>query len=135
MQTNIRTLFFTAVFTGMALFSCKNDPGPGGQATITGKVQIRDYNSLCIYTGSTYYVPDYDVYIIYGDEASYGDRVRTGPDGTYQFKFMRTGKYKIYAYSDICGATTGPATEAIIQEVEVTNKKGTVEVADIVVVD
>ena len=135
MQTNFRALLFTAVISTVALFSCTNDAGPGGQATITGKVQVKNYNSLCIYTGSTYYVPDYDVYIIYGDEPSYGDRVRTGPDGTYQFKFLRTGKYKVYAYSDICGATTGPSTEAIIKEVEVTSKKGTVEVEDIVVVD
>ncbi|TND07632.1 MAG: hypothetical protein FD123_3184 [Bacteroidetes bacterium] len=140
-QTRIKNKFMRNLFSvltltvsglAMVLSSCSNGPGPGGKATITGKIYVQDYNALCVATGVEYYKPDEEVYIIFGDDASYGERVRTGPDGTYMFQYLRPGKYTVYAYSDVC-PITGASVEAVTQTIEVTDKKGTVVLPDIVV--
>lgn len=111
------------------LFSaCDSGPGAGGQATITGKVYVKgNWNSTCtVYQDSSagfipYYAPDVDVYLIYGDEPSYGDRVKTAPDGTFQFKYLRKGSYTVYTYSKDCVAQSG--TVAATSPVTITEKK------------
>ena len=42
---------------------------------------------------------DERVYIVYGDEESYGEYVRTDEDGFYQFKDLTKGNYSVYTYS------------------------------------
>ena len=50
--------------------------------------------------GDEYDVPDYDVYIIYGeDDNVYDDDMKTNYDGTFQFKNLRKGTYRLYAYT------------------------------------
>jgi hypothetical protein len=123
-----RLLFLPAIALLLTIASCNSGPGPGGQATITGRVYAKgNWNSTCtLYRDSTngwvpFYVPDVEVYIIYGDEPSYGERVRTAPDGTFQFKFLRRGSYTVYAYSNDCTALSG--TTAVSAVVEITDKK------------
>jgi hypothetical protein len=119
----------------MALFSsCTNGPGPGGKSSITGRLHATNvWNSNCapITNGDEYFVPDEEVYIVYGDEAAYGDRVRTGPDGTFMFRYLRVGTYKVYAYSNDCAEPSGKS--AVIMTVDVTEKNqeidlGTLEI-------
>ncbi|MEO5642022.1 MAG: hypothetical protein ABIQ40_09895 [Bacteroidia bacterium] len=123
-----RFLLLSGIAFIFALSACDNGSGPGGQATITGKVYIKgNWNSACTlyadtstgYTG--FYAPDADVYLIYGDEPTYGDRVKTAPDGTFQFKYLRKGSYTVYAYSKDCAAQSG--TSATTTIVEITEKK------------
>src|SRR4051812_30437130 len=83
----------------LILISCKKEAGEGGQATITGKVYVRQYNKTFTTFIGEYYAQGEDVYIIYGNETAVGNRVRTNYDGTYQFSFLRKGSYKVYAYS------------------------------------
>ncbi len=123
-----RYLFLPALTFILAIASCNSGSGPGGQATITGKVYVKgNWNSTCtVYTDSStgfnsYYAPDIDVYLIYGDEPTYGDRVKTAPDGTFQFKYLRKGSYTVYSYSKDCNAVSG--TSPSRAEVEITEKK------------
>lgn len=116
--------------------SCKNGPGPGGQATITGKVYVKaNWNPTCtLYTDSStgftpFYGPDIDVYLIYGDDPSYGDRVKTAPDGTFQFTYLRKGDYQVYAYSKDCNSPSG--TTAVSIDVSITEKKQDVQLVDL----
>ncbi|MDQ3112397.1 MAG: hypothetical protein M3R17_21150, partial [Bacteroidota bacterium] len=95
-----RFLFLPVIAFLLVIASCKSGSGPGGQATITGKVYVKgNWNTSCtLYTDSSsgftpFYGPDMDVYLIYGDEPTYGDRVKTAPDGTFQFKYLRKGSY------------------------------------------
>jgi hypothetical protein len=68
------------------------------------------------------------VYIIYGDDASYGDRIRSGQDGVFEFKYLRPGKYTVYVYSDKKQTTSDQSpTEAIKQVIEITGKKQTID--------
>ncbi|MBN1184029.1 MAG: hypothetical protein JXB49_17175 [Bacteroidales bacterium] len=77
-----------------------------GTATISGKVYEVNYK----YTSSEPYdisdvlstlpAAEVDVYIVYGDDDVYFDRTRTNHDGTFIFKNLIKGNYRIYLYSD-----------------------------------
>lgn len=116
----------------LAITSCEKDPGEGGRATITGKVYVQDYNGNCTVLRDEFYGIDEDVYIIAGDEPSYFDKVKTGPDGTFWFPYLRKGKYKVYALSQNCAAPG--ALEAVIMNVEIDGRKQEVVTPDIVVI-
>ena len=118
-------------FSIITIDSCKKSEGEGGKATITGKIWIKKYMVNNTGTGTIVYSGEYagayeDVYIIYGDDATYGERIETNGNGVYEFKYLRLGSYKIYAYS------SGPSLNAInrvavMKDVEITEKKQTVE--------
>ena len=114
--------------------SCKKEAGQGGTSFIRGKVYAKYYDKYFYTLADSAYAPDVDVYIIYGNEISFGERQRTTFDGSYEFKYLRKGSYKIYAYSrDSTGAYQNKANQyspniAIIKEVEITKRKETAEV-------
>jgi hypothetical protein len=104
----------------IALFSsCTNGPGPGGKASIQGTIKATRYVNNCTTNAGSFLAEDEDVYIIYGEDPSYGDRIKTGPGGVFHFKYLRPGKYTIYAYSTTC---TVAQREAVLMEVEITDK-------------
>ncbi|GIV27414.1 MAG: hypothetical protein KatS3mg027_1228 [Bacteroidia bacterium] len=77
----------------------KKPPGKGGNSSIKGKVTLRKYNASTQTFSLIYPAKDVDVYIIYGNELSYGDRIRTDYEGDFEFKYLRKGDYTIYVYS------------------------------------
>ncbi len=84
----------------ITLFSaCEKGPGEGGMAKIGGKIIIQDYNFDFSILRDTYPAQDYDVYIIYGDEPYYGDKVKTSYDGYFEFPYLREGDYTVFVYS------------------------------------
>jgi hypothetical protein len=131
-----RFLLLPVLASFLIIASCNSGPGPGGQASITGKVYVKgNWNQACtLYTDSSsgftpFYGPDYDVYLIYGDDPSYGDRVKTAPDGTFQFNYLRKGKYTVYVYSNDCTAPAGKSS--VSASVEITDKKQEVTLSDL----
>ena len=57
-----------------------------------------------------YDVPDYDVFIIYGeDDDIYDEDTKTNYDGTFEFKNLRKGSYRIYVYTADLSETSGVA--------------------------
>lgn len=127
-----RILIILIVFSITLFSSCKNGPGPGGQASISGRVYA--YGNFtdpgCNYLDSSsgfipFYAPDEDVYLIYGDDPSYGERVKTAPDGTYKFNYLRKGKYRVYVYSnEACDLVNFPSGKnAISTDIEITDRK------------
>ncbi|HRZ42085.1 MAG TPA: hypothetical protein P5228_05210 [Bacteroidales bacterium] len=111
---------------------CEKPEGEGGLATIRGRVLVKHYNSSFNILEETYYAQDEDVFIIYGDEKSVGDRVRTTYDGWFEFPWLRPGKYMVYAYSKDSTLQT-QAKIPVIREVEITDTKQQVEVPEIVI--
>ena len=79
---------------------CKKPAGPGGKAAIKGKIYVKDFNTSG-YGGpiSEYYAAGEPVYICYGDNNVVGTSVRTSPDGSYEFLYLRSGQYKVFALS------------------------------------
>jgi hypothetical protein len=117
--------------------ACEKEAGEGGTSTIRGKVKtqhIAGPGSI----DSTYYLADERIYIIYGnDDDTYDDDMRTSFDGSYEFKYLQKGTYRIFAYSvdttgwsDFTFDITRPPV-AVIATVEITDKKQTIHVPDI----
>lgn len=134
--------FFLLLAASLSIFliSCKKEAGEGGTSNIKGKVYAKYYDKYFFTVADAKYAPDEDVYIIYGNESTFGERQRTSQDGSYAFNFLRTGTYKIYAYSrDSSGAYKNQVNPyspdvAVIQTVEITKRRQTVEVTEIQIV-
>lgn len=126
-------LFFIAFFIVATIFiSCKKEAGEGGTSSIYGKVYLKNYNSTYTVLLEEYYAQDVDVYIIYGDDKTYSERIRTNYDGTYEFKYLRKGTYHIYAYSEDSTLQTN-ANIPIIRDIEITKNSQEVEADEILI--
>jgi hypothetical protein len=93
----VKLLIIAVLF--IPVFSCKKPPGPGGKATIKGRVYAADWDNQVRYVISRGYSVDTRVYIIYGKGNTISDDVRTGPDGSFEFKYLNKGHYKVYVNS------------------------------------
>jgi len=115
------------------LYSCKKEAGEGGDSSIKGTIWVKDYNSTFTTLLSEYSGADEDVYIIYGDNISYGDKIKASPDGGFQFKYLRKGSYTIYVYSKDNTLTSASGKITISKKVEITDKKQTVDAGQIII--
>lgn len=79
--------------------SCSKQEGKGGTLTITGTVCGQYYVNNYKTKTKQAVVPDEDVYLIYGDEAGIGDKVKTDYRGKFQFNNLQPGNYTVYVYS------------------------------------
>lgn len=129
----MRNIFcLLALSVCFALSSCEKKPGEGGLASIKGKVYVQDYNGDCTRLRDEFYGIDEDVFIIAGDEPSYFEKVKTGPDGTFWFPYLRRGVYKVYALSENCDVPG--ELESVIKEVRITGRKDEIVTEDIIVI-
>ena len=127
------------VYGSLLLFilvtSCEKPAGEGGTSTITGKVYAREYNSNYTLLTAEYYAHKEDVYIIYGDDSIYSDDFETNYDGSYEFKYLRKGKYTLFAYSDDSTFTSASGKVVRMTEVEITKNNQVVEADVINIID
>ncbi|MES2567817.1 MAG: hypothetical protein V4565_13170 [Bacteroidota bacterium] len=123
------------IITILFLISCKKKAGPGGQATVIGKVFAYDYDNTFNYLISKEYSSGTKVYIVYGDEKSIGNTQTTAIDGTFEFKYLNKGHYKVYANSvDTAYRVKGNDTEfAVIKEFDIKEKKQKIVLDDIII--
>lgn len=133
---------YVCMILGFSILSCKKTEGPGGTSIIKGKVIVHDFDGgfqsplpLEIYPSA-----DQDTYIIYGsDNSTYGDDFKTSFDGSYEFKHLQKGKYRLFTYSkDSTGAKSGFLTGLKIPvfiEVEITSNGSTITSPDLIILD
>jgi len=126
----MRSLFYISIL--FCICSCTVEEGKGGRATIQGKVFVDDFNQEGELVVSDY-APDWEVFIVYGDEEGYSDATTTHYDGTYVFEFLHEGNYEVYAYSK-CNACANNR-EPISIQTEITSPDQVVELEDIKVID
>lgn len=112
---------FVALLLLAQMPSCNNKEGEGGTGTVQGYVRLvhhpdDDYNLNV----DTMAAAKTDVFIIYGDEAFYGDDTETNPDGLYQFEYLTPGDYTVFAYSTL------PTGEKVAVAETVTLERGKV---------
>jgi len=112
--------------------SCKKEAGEGGNCSITGKVFVKDYNSTFTVLQEEYYGPAIWVYIVYGNDKDYSDRIETSYDGTYEFKYLRPGTYHVYAFSKDSTLQTN-ASVGVVKEVVIEKRHSETVVPDIVI--
>jgi len=133
MKKSIQKLLPVLIAISIFTASCKKEEGSGGTSVITGKVIERQYNVNFTILTEQFYAPDEDVFIVYGDDPVYGDKVSTNYDGTYRFEYLREGDYTIFAYSE--DSANYPSTKMIpvIKHVRITKKDQTVRAEDIII--
>jgi hypothetical protein len=116
--------FLGSTFLVLFLTSCSKFEGEGGGATIQGVIREQKYNSLGNVIAE-YPIADQDVYIIYGnDNTFYDDDIKTSYDGSFQFRYLKKGSYKIFVYEDCSTCPSGK--KEIIVPVEITKNNQTV---------
>ncbi len=108
----------------VSILSCKKGPGSGGRANITGKVYGITWNQSMTIAQDTGYIGGQNVYLIYGTDAVYSENMKTTYDGTYDFKYLRKGHYKLYTYTRV----SQYVDSSIVKEIDVNDKKQTVQV-------
>jgi hypothetical protein len=90
-------IFIISLIT-ITLYSCSKEEGEGGRSSVSGMVHMTDVTGFN--AGDEYNAPDYDVYIIYGeDDNVYDDDMKTNYDGSFEFKNLREGTYRVFAYT------------------------------------
>lgn len=131
----MKRLYFIPILSFTLIFfcSCSKEAGEGGNATIIGKVYVKDYNSSFTTINAEYYGADEDVYIIYGSDVSYGNKTKSSYDGSFEFKYLRKGSYKIYVYSKDSTLQSKSGIIPVIQDVEITERKQEFTAPDIII--
>lgn len=124
----ICTLIFCIFFSG-----CEKEPGKGGTSSITGKVVVRQYNANFTILIEQYYATDEDVFIVYGDDDTFGDKTSTNYDGTFSFEYLRKGEYKVYAYSEDSANYPSQREVAVMKTVNITDNKQDIIVPEIII--
>ncbi len=101
----------------LALFSCNNKEGEGGTGTVQGYVKLIHHpDDNYQLEADTLDAAKTDVFIVYGNEAFYGDDVETNPEGFYQFNYLTPGDYTVFAYSTLPTGEKIPVTETVSLE-------------------
>ena len=122
MNKTIKLLLFLAAIVGM-LPACNKGPGEGGSGTLQGYVKLVHHpdNDYTL-TPDTMAASKADVFIVYGDEAYFGNDVKTNADGLYQFEYLRPGNYSVFAYSTL------PSGEKVAVSETVDLQRGALEI-------
>lgn len=102
-EMNRMTRFLMMLFVlALIMPSCNKGPGEGGTGTVQGFVKLVHHpDDDYTLTSDTMAAAKTDVFIIYGDEAYFGNDVETGTNGMYQFEYLRPGDYTVFAYSTL----------------------------------
>lgn len=125
------------VLLSILIISCKKEPGPGGLASIKGKVYAYDLTAGQDTVGKGYFA-DIRVYIGTADNADsvHFDDVRTSYNGAFEFNFLRKGKYKVWVITKSDTAIYAPNPDNqqyFIQDAEITEKKEEVTLPDFII--
>jgi len=111
-------LLFGAAFLILIFNSCSKYEGEGGSATIKGVIREQKYNTLGNIIAE-YPIADQDGYIIYGNgNTFYDDDIKTSYDGSFEFRYLKKGLYKIFVYEDCASCPSGQ--KEIIVPIEIT---------------
>ncbi len=132
MRKNILLVF---IIIGTAFTSCQKEAGEGGNSTITGRIWVRNYNANFTQLNGQYAGADEDVYIIYGDDVTYGDRQKASPDGIFEFKYLRKGDYRIYIYSKDSTMQSPSGKVTFTRDAAIKSKKETVDLGTITIIN
>ena len=109
------TRFLMALLAlALILSSCNKGPGEGGTGTVQGYVKLVHHpDDDYTLTTDTMVAAKADVFIVYGDEAYFGNDVETDAQGMYQFEYLRPGDYTVFAYSTLPSGEKVAVSESV----------------------
>ncbi len=131
MKRYFNIILVLILFVGFT--SCEKSPGEGGNATIVGSVWVEDYNSTFTDLLGEYAAMQQDVFIVYGDNVGFDDKVETDYLGNYRFNYLRPGKYTIFVYSKDSSMTTIDGEIAVLKEADITKSDQVLTVPQILI--
>lgn len=88
------------VFAGIVMSSCEKNEGMGGTGSISGTIVEQLYNKDFSETFHKNPAVDEEVFILFGEDSTPGERVTTGPSGDFRFDYLYPGNYVIYFHTD-----------------------------------
>jgi hypothetical protein len=118
-----KSLYFSLIPLLLLVLGCKKEEGRGGKFSIKGKVYALFYDENMAFKTGEGYLADHDVFIIYGDADSYGDKISTSADGSFEFNFLRKGTYTIFTYSKDTAGISSSGEVAVSVEVTISGDK------------
>ncbi|OFZ63324.1 MAG: hypothetical protein A3D92_04625 [Bacteroidetes bacterium RIFCSPHIGHO2_02_FULL_44_7] len=127
MKRIISILVISAV--AISFSACEKVEGEGGSSSITGKIHAM------VYDGAGNLLTEYDaekedVFIVYGGENTmYDDDIKTSYDGSFRFDYLEPGTYQIFVYEKCTNCPSGK--KVVLREVEITEKKSTIDLGTI----
>lgn len=127
----LRTALF--ILLCICFARCKKQAGEGGTSTIRGTIRVEDWNTAFTIKNGEYAGADEDVYIIYGDDTGYGDKTKANYKGEFEFKYLRKGKYTVYAYSKDKSLSAASGDTSVVKEITVSKNKTTYELETITI--
>lgn len=107
-----------------------------GSAQIKGKIMLINYRNESSYPNLEIKditpAQEQEVYITYNNATVYTDRIRTQPDGTFEFNHLLKGNYTIFVYSeDVITGKTAMVTKEVIVEITELNQSVALETINI----
>lgn len=122
---------FSVVLLSLTFSSCTKIEGPGGSSVIIGKVHAQVFDGAGNLL-TEYDIPKEDVYLIYGSESTtFDDDVETSHDGSFRFDYLEEGNYQLFVYEKCSTCPSGK--NVLLMDVEITEKKSTVDVGTITI--
>ncbi len=123
---------YVFVLTIILFGSCEKQEGVGGTSSIVGKInKIRYFKDQDIIYDTVPAVAE-DVYIMYGENTYFDDRIETHNDGTFRFDYLFEGKYSVYVYSE---DVKNQVDTAILITIKIANKDEEIKLDDIYIAD
>jgi len=112
-------IMIVTVITGTLLLmaSCDQPEGYGGTAAIKGKIETSFYNEE--YSDLVKQEPavDEEVFLLFGENETVGDKVETSATGAFEFAYLNPGKYQLY-YTSQDSTKSDDAEYPVIIDVE-----------------
>jgi len=100
-----------------------------GSSSFKGTVYVTNYNSSGQFKDRTP-AQEQEIYITYGNHPFYDERIRTSTDGTFMFRNLIKGKYKIFLYSE--DLTGGTANKVVVRNFEITENQQDIVLGEII---
>lgn len=118
-----------------SLYACQKDPGFGGNSTIKGRLEVENYNRDFSILRQTYNPIDEEVFILFGENSAYGDKVRTDTRGFFEFRNLKAGTYTVYAYSEDSARMDPTGFVPVEIRVEVNTNEEFIDIGTLTTVD
>jgi sensor c-di-GMP phosphodiesterase-like protein len=129
---NFKLIMIVSIVLTTVCTACKKTPGQGGNASIKGKVWVKQYDPFFTVIMYEYYDPNRSVYITYGNNISPDQTVQTNTNGEFEITYLRKGTYTITLYSKVFADSLHPSgTVAVDTTINITERKQVIDLGTI----